>query len=457
MRNNRVDMLSGPITKSMLQMIIPIMVLNLMQTLFNIIDMAVLGNMVDDEAVGAVGACGSLISLCSGTFTAISVGANVLVAKRIGEGNDEKIETAVGTSIIFSILTGFFMLVIGVSCAETFLRWTDCPEVLLKKATVYFKITFLGMPITMLYSFGAAILRASGDTRRPMLFGITGGIVKVISNIVFISVFNMTVSGVAIATIVSNAIACGLTLSVILRSKDKVHFSFKTMKMRLAELKEILFVGVPAGLHFTFSSLANVVMTTTVNSFGADATTGVSIANQFDVLLYYVSNAPSLATVSYVAQNIGAKNFKRAKESVFKSLIITVAFGLSLGILFAIFSKELSGMMSSTPAVIEYSCQRLILISLTYFICGINDVMGGALRGMGKPIIPTVTTLIFMSGLRFVWVYCIFPLCPNLTFLYLVWPVGWVLSSLTLFSVYFPSMRKLQMHQASETNIAIEV
>jgi len=444
MKNGRVDMLSGSITKSILQMAIPIMIMNVMQSLFNIIDMTVLGNLVDDKAVGAVGACSTLISLCTGTLTGMSTGANVLVAKRIGEADGEKTEKAIGTAILFSIIAGFLLLIIGVSSAEVFLRWTNCPKSLLGKAVVYFKIYFLGVPVIILHSFGSTILSASGDTRRPMIFLIIGGIVKVVSNIVFIMLFNMAVEGAAIATIVSNAIVCGLTLSVLIRSKDKVHIRFKTLKIHLSDLKEILFVGVPAGLHFAFSSLANVVMTTAVNSFGADATTGVSIANQFDVILYQVSNAPSLATISYVAQNIGAKNYKRAKDAVLKSLIITVAFGFSLGILFAIFSKQLSGLITSTPAVIEYSCQRLIIISLTYFLCGINDVIGGALRGMGKPITPTITTLIYMSGLRFVWVYSIFPLFPNLTFLYLVWPVGWVLSIITLLIVYFPAMKKLQ-------------
>lgn len=445
MRNGRVNMLSGSIAKSMLQMVIPIMIMNVMQSLFNIIDMSVLGNLVDDEAVGAVGACAALISLCTGTLTGMSTGANVLVAKRIGEADSEKTEKAIGTAILFSVVTGFLLLIIGVSCADVFLRWTNCPESLLDKSVTYFRIYFLGVPIIILYNFGAAILRASGDTRRPMIFLITGGIVKVISNIVFIILFDMAVEGVAIATIVSNTIACGLTLSVLLRSKDKVHISFKTLNICFSDLKEILFVGVPAGLHFTFSSLANVVMTTAVNSFGADAITGVSIANQFDVILYQVSNAPSLATISYVAQNMGAKNYKRVKEAVLKSLIITVAFGFSLGIIFAVFSKQLSGLITSTPAVIEYSCQRLIIIALTYFLCGINDVIGGALRGMGKPIVPTLTTLIYMSGLRFVWVYSIFPLFPNLTFLYLVWPVGWILSLITLLIVYFSAMKKMQI------------
>lgn len=444
MKNSRVDMLSGPITKSMLQMIIPIMIMNVMQSLFNVIDMSVLGNLVDDKAVGAVGACATLISLCTGTLIGISTGANVLVAKRIGEGDPGKTERAVGTSIMFSLVAGLLILVIGVVFAKLVLTWTDCPESLLDDAVVYFRIYFLGVPIIALYNFGAAILRASGDTRRPMIFLITGGIVKIVSNVVFITVFKMTVEGVAIATIVSNTIAGGLTLAVLLRSHDKVRLSFKMLRIQLSDLREILFVGIPAGLHFSFSSLANVVMATAVNGFGPDATTGVSIANQFDALLYQICNAPALATVSYVAQNIGAKNYNRARKAVSKSLILTVVFGLSAGVLFAVFSEELSGLISSTPAVIAYSCERLVLVSLTYFICGINDVMGGALRGMGKPIAPMLTTLIFMSGLRFVWVYGIFPIFPRLMFLYLIWPIGWVLSIITLVVVYFSAMKKLQ-------------
>ena len=437
-------MLHGSITKNMLQMIMPLMVINVMQSLFKIIDMSILGKLTDDSAVGAVGACATIISLCTGTLIGISAGANVLVARCAGEGDDKKTEKAIGTAIMFSLLLGFIVLVIGVSCAEVFLRWMDCPESILDKAVVYFRIYFVGMPIISLYNFGAAVLRAFGDTRRPMIFLIIGAIVKIILNIVFIMVFDMTVEGVAVATVISNIIAAGLTLGVLLKSKDKIHLSFKMLKIRLSEIKQILFIGVPAGLHFAFSAFANVVMATAVNGFGVYATTGVSVANRFDEMLYQISNAPSLAAASFVAQNIGAKNFKRAGQAVLKASIITVAFGLSIGIVFALFSKQLSSLITSTPAIIEYSCQRLTLVALTYFLCGINDVFGEALRGMGKPIAPTVATLIFLSLLRFAWVYGVFPIFPHLTFLYLVWPVGWVLSIITLLIVYFCAMKKLR-------------
>ena len=197
-------------------------------------------------------------------------------------------------------------------------------------------------------------------------------------------------------------------------------------------------------MHLPYSS-ANVIIMSVVNDFGADATTGVSIANQFDGILYQIVYAPSLAVIPYVAQNIGAGNLKRVKQTILKGTLITIAFGASFGFLSAFFAEQLSSIMSPTPAVIAYSAQKMIIVSSTYFICGINDVIGGVLKGMGKPIFPTVTTMIFMCVLRFVWVYLVFPLLPqNLTFLYLVWPVGWILSIITLLIVYFPAMSKLQ-------------
>lgn len=444
MRRKDVDMLSGSITKGLLAMTIPIMIMNVMQTLFNVIDMTVLGNFVDDTAVGAVGACGMLITLCTGLLIGISSGANVVVAKHIGEGDREKTEQAVGTALLFSVVGGIVLLIIGVSCAEIFLKWTNCPKTLLPQAVTYFRIYFLGVPVIMLYNFCASILRAAGDTKRPMYFLIMGGIIKVILNLICITVFNMTVEGVAIATIAANGIAGGLAFFVLTRIEDKFHFSFKIIRFTKKELKEILLVGVPTGLQSALYSLANVVITTAVNSFGPDATTGISIANQFDGILYQISCAPSLATIPYVAQNVGAGNIRRTKQTVLKSVFITVAFGATFGALSAIFSGQLSGIMSQTPEVIKYSQQKMMIISSTYFICGINEVLGGTMRGLGRPIIPTIATLLFMCVIRFFWVYLLFPLCPNLTFLYLVWPVGWILSIATLLVAYFPTVRKLE-------------
>ncbi len=277
-----------------------------------------------------------------------------------------------------------------------------------------------------------------------MYFLLFGGAVKVVLNFLFIKLFHTSVEGVAIATIIANLIAGGLSFYVLLCGKGTVKFRFGNFKIYWTQLKDILFIGIPAGLQTAMYSLANVIIVSVVNSYGADATTGVSIANQFDGILYHVSTATAFATMPYIAQNVGAKNIKRVKSVVLKAVLVTTLFGVSLGELSAIFSGQLSSLMSDTLAVIEYSKQKMIIVSSTYFICGINEVMCATMRGLGKPIIPTVATLIFMCALRFVWVYSIYPLFPdNLTFLYLVWPVGWILSILTMLAFYVPTISKM--------------
>ncbi len=449
MKNNNVNMLSGSITKGLLSMTIPIMIMNVMQSLFGIADMTTLKTFSDDRAVGAVGACGMLISLCTSLLIGISVGANIIVARRIGAGEKRRADKAAVTAIFFSVVSGILLMIIGVTFAEDFLRMTNCPESLLPGATRYFRIYFYGVPVLMLYNFCASILRSIGDAKRPMYFLIFGGIVKVLCTLFLVTVFDMNVAGVACGTVISNIIACSLSLYVLLKGQDIIYINFKEIKFDFTELKDILFIGVPAGLQSSLYSLANVVITTAVNGFGADATTGISIANQFDGILYQISYAPSLAVTPYVAQNLGAGNIKRVKQTLIRAVLITTVFGAGFGSLSAIFSGQLSSIMSSTPAVIAYSMQKMIIVSSTYFICGINEVFCGVLRGMGKAIVPTVSTLVYMCLFRFVWVYGIFPLCPNLTFLYTVWPIGWTLSIITLLIVYFRAIYKLQRKSLS--------
>ena len=450
MKNGRVDMLTGSIAKGLLAMAIPIIIMNVMQTLFNIVDMTLLGKFADDTAVGAVGSCGTLITLCNSLMVGISMGANVIVARHLGSGDTEKTERAMGTAIAFSVAGGMLLLVIGVTCAETFLRWINCPESILPEAALYFRIFFAGAPVLFLYTFAGAIIRAMGEARRQMTYSLIGGGLKVLLNLFFITVFKMRVEGVAIATIISNAVSGALCLVVIFKSKDRVNLAIKKIRIHLDELKSILYIGVPAGVQSSLYSLANAVIAAAVNSFGPDATTGISIANQFDGLLYQIIHSPSLAVMPYVAQNAGAKQVDRVKQVFGKGVLITVIMGASLGMLSAIFSRQLSSIMSSTPEVIAYSQQKMIIISSTYFICGINEVLGGVLKGMGKPFLPTIATLIYMCVFRFVWVYLIFPLCPNLTFLYLVWPIGWILSIVTLFVPYRNIMKRFEKEVKAE-------
>ena len=449
---SETNMLSGSIVKGLISMSIPVMIMNVSQSLFSVIDMTVLGNLVDDTAVGAVGACGMLITLITGLLIGISTGANVVVAKHLGSKDNESAEKAIGVAILFGVFGGCALLIIGVIFAEYFLKLTNCPDDLLGQAVTYFRLYFCGVPVIMLYNFCASILRAKGDTKRPMMFLMLGGAVKVVLNFFLITVFHTSVEGVAIATVVANLIAGGLSFYVLLHSEGTAHFRFKHLKFYPAEIKSMLFIGIPAGLQTALYSLANVIIVSVVNSYGTEATTGISIANQFDGILYQICCATAFVAMPYIAQNVGAKNFKRVKQTVIRAMLVTIAFGASFGALSAIFSGQLSSLMSDNPVVIQYSQQKMNIISSTYFICGISEIMCATMRGLGKPIVPTVATLMFMCVLRFVWVYLIYPLCPNFTFLYLVWPVGWILCIITMLVFYFPTMSKLEKNICVEEN-----
>lgn len=440
-----VNMLEGPILNGLLSIALPIMIMNVLQSMFNIIDMTILKMFGAESgyAVGAVGTCSPPISLITGLMIGCASGANVVIARHIGRGDKDSVSRAVGTSIWFAIVGGITMSVIGITFAELILTLMNCPPEQLADAVLYFRLYFIGAPILMVYNFSAAILRSSGDSMRPMIYLTLGGIVKVILNVVFVGTLNMSVTGVALATIISWLLSAVLGVTAILRTDSVIKLIPSKIKLYKKELLDILRVGVPAGLQQSMYSIANVIITATVNGFGPDATTGISIANNFDNILYQITVAPSLAVMPYVSQNVGAGNIERARKSVRVGTIVTVVLGVVFGSLSAIFSAQLASIMSDNPAVIEYAQQKMILISPTYFINGINEILGASMRGMGRPVIPAISTFTFMCAIRFVWVFLIFPLCPNLTFLYLIWPIGWTLSITTLLFFYFPTVKRL--------------
>ena len=445
-----VNMLSGSIMKGIMTIAIPIMLMNVLQSLFNIIDMAILRGFGKESSVGSVGNCGTLISLITGLAIGVSAGANVIIARYIGKGDKDGVEKSVGTAIVFSIISGFVLLAIGVAFAEFFLGLVSCPSGLMKGAAIYFRLYFLGMPLFIFYNFAAAILRSSGDSRRPMIYLTVGGIVKIGLTFLFVAVFKMEIVGVSLATIFSWLVTAVLDAVAIIRDGGIVQVNFRKLKIYGEQLKEMLRIGIPTGLQQALYSVANLVIAKAVNTYSLDtiinehASTGVSIANNFDGILYQISTAPALAIMPYVSQNVGAKNMKRAKQAIWKGMLLTIILGGGLGALSAIFSAQLSSIMSSVPEVIMFSQQKMIIVSSTYFICGINEIVGAGLKGMGKPLIPMISTMIFMCGIRFPWVWFIYPLYKNLTFLYTVWPIGWILSIITVLCFLIPTAKKLQ-------------
>lgn len=445
MRVKQTNILSGPILKGIVSLSLPIMVMNIVQVLFTIVDMIILKNFDTTEtAVGAIGACGTLITFISNPLILVSAGATVVVAKSIGERNKEQTERAVGTSVAFSLACGIFLLVIGICFAQTFLRWTNCPDTLLRQATLYFQLYFAGAPLLLLYNFCAAILRAAGDSQRPMTYLIIGGLAKLLCNYICIALLDLSVLGAGISTVLSWGISTVLSVSALTSGGSQVQLNIRMIRFYRRQLIDLLRIGIPAGIQEGLITSANVVMSATVNSFGPSATTGISIANNFDAIIYHISIAPAFAVLSYVSQNIGAGNIKRATKSVGAGILTSAIMGASIGGLFAIFSREFSSLLSIDPQAIAFSQQKQRIISSTYFICGINDCLCSALRSMGKATTVTVVAFISMCIVRFLWIYLIFPLSPSITWLYLVWPISWIISICLLLLTFFPALKKLK-------------
>ena len=444
MQKKDINMLSGSITKGLLLICVPVMIMNVITSLFNIVDMTILKNFdTDGLAVGAVGVCSAPIGLISNLVIGIATGANVIVANYIGQRDQRRINRATGTAVALSAAAGLLLAAAGVLFAEVFLEWVNCPPELLARATPYFRMYFAGIPLLMVYNFCGSLLRASGDSQTVMKISIIGGAAKICATYLFVAIFRMGIIGVAVSTIVSWLVFSSLSLASLCLNRGSVKLSLKSIRFYRPELRQILRIGIPAGIQMGLYSFANVLISSAVNSFGAQATTGISIANTFDVILYYICQATSLAIMPYVSQNLGAGKARRAWQSVMRGILLTVGIGAFFGSLSAIFSTQLSSLMSSDPVVLDYSRQKMIIISSTYFICGINEIFSAALRGMGRSLFPTVTTFVFMCGLRVVWVYLIFPLVPNLTFLYLVWPIGWISCIICALFVYIPTRRRI--------------
>ena len=449
MKTKHVDMLSGSVMRGLFTMAVPVMIMNVAASLFNLADSAALKAFGHGTAVGAVSAAGTLQTVFTCLVTGLAAGASVVIARHLGAKERRRAEEAASTALLLAVGLGLFLLVVGCFSARTLLVLMNCKGTLLEEATTYMRIYFLGAPFLALSSFSSAALRSIGDTRRPMYILFIGCILKLVLTVTFLSISDKGVESVALATLVTFLVKAVLTLGALVRSREALTVDLRHMTFRMSELRATLYNGLPPAAQTALYSLANVVIISAVNLFGPDATTGVGIANQYDGIIYQLVCAPSVAAIPYVAQNIGAGDSRRAKRAILCAMLITIGFGASLGSFSAIFAPQLSGLLATTTAARDYAVQKMIIISSTYFICGINEVVGGALKGMGRPISPMIANLIYLCGLRFIWVYAIFPLVPNLTFLYLVWPISWACSIVTLLPFLSHALRSLGRKRAA--------
>ncbi len=442
-KNHEMDMTSGSLFKKLVLYSLPLIGTNLLQMLFNAADVVVLGIFCGDNEVGAVGATTSLINLIIAVFVGLSAGASVVISKYMGAGDEEGAHRAVGTAIVLALISGVILLVVGVTCSKYFLVWLNTPSEQIDGAIRYVTIYFMGVPIIMLYNFIASILRAVGDTFRPLIYLLIGGVLNIGLNIFCILVLNLTVEGVAIATVSSQLVSVVLSLIALFKSKGYGQFRFKYFRIYKKQLKEIILVGLPSGLQGALFNIANVTIQANINAFGPETVTANTAAQQFDGILFFIGNGIALSCMSFVSQNYGAGKLDRIKRVLWQAILLVTGVGITLGVLLVLCAEPLLRIMTSDPLVIEYAKIRLTILGLTYFTCGIMECFSYTLRSLGKSVTAMIISLIGVCGFRILWLNSIFLLVPTRPMLYWAWTLSWVFSTGLYCCFFFPLIKKL--------------
>ena len=426
-----IDMCNGPLTDKMLTFAIPLILSGILQLLFNAADVVVVGRFAGKEALAAVGSTSSLINLLVNVFIGLSVGTNVLVARYFGAGQKKELCEIVHTAIMTALLSGVLLVVLGCVLAEPALQLMGTPDDVINLSVLYMRIYFCGMPAMMVYNFGSAILRAVGDTKRPLYYLSFAGIVNVVLNLIFVIVFHMGVAGVALATIISQALSAYLVLRCLMETESDYKLNLKELVIRKTYLLKMIQIGVPAGLQGALFSVSNVLIQSSVNSFGSVVMAGNTAASNLEGFAYTGMNAIYQTSLSFTGQNLGARKYRRIGRILTISLLLVVAIGwiLSGGILF--FADKLLLLYSTDPAVIEIGILRLGYICVPYFLCGMMDVMVGSIRGMGYSILPMLVSLTGACAFRIFWIATIFQKIQTLECLYISYPISWFLTYCT--------------------------
>ena len=437
-----MDMTTGPLLPKVLAFLGPLILTGILQLLYNAADIVVVGRFAGPQALAAVGSTGALINLLVNVFMGLSVGASVVVARAYGAGDNRSVSTGVHTAITVAGVAGVLVGVLGFVASHPLLKWMGSPDDVLDMATLYMKIFFVGMPANMLYNFGAAILRAVGDTRRPLYYLTVSGILNVLLNLVLVIGFHLGVAGVAIATVASQVMSMTLVMICLIRSDGPIHLNLRKLRIHLSQLGEIVRVGLPAGLQGSLFSISNVLIQSSVNSFGSLVMAGNSAGSNLEGFVYTSMNAIHQADLTFASQNLGAGQFKRVRRVMWVCLGTVTAIGLSMGLVFLLLGNQLVSIYNSDPGVIRYGMVRLEIILPPYFLCGLMDVMVGQLRGVGYSIMPMIVSLTGACLLRVVWIYTVFAANPTLEVLYISYPISWFITFATHFACYMIWGRK---------------
>ena len=437
-----IDMCSGPLLGKILLFAFPLMLSGVLQLLFNAADIIVVGRFTGHAALAAVGSTSSLINLLINLFIGLSVGTNVLVANYYGAKKERLVSETVHTSVLTSLISGCILIVIGLFLAGPLLKLMGTPGDVLGQATLYMRIYFMGMPVIMLYNFGSAILRAIGDTRRPLYYLLLAGVLNVALNLIFVICFHMGVAGVALATVLSQIVSAGLIVRALMKSDGCFKLDIRSLKIYPARLKQMIRIGLPAGMQGAIFSISNVLIQSSINSFGSVVMAGSTAASNIEGFVYNAMNSLYQTSLSFTSQNYGAGKLDRVNRILLLCLGSVTVVGLVLGNGAYFFGRQLLGIYSSDPEVISYGLIRMAYLCVPYFTCGVMDVFVGSLRGMGYSIMPMLVSLTGACGFRILWIFTVFRYSHTLETLFVSYVISWVLTATVHLICYCVAMRK---------------
>lgn len=448
----KIDMTHGSLWDKILMIALPLAASGILQQLFNAADVAVVGQFVGKEAMAAVGANAPVVNILITMFTGISLGANVVISRYTGRKDKENAENAAHTAILVAVISGFFILVLGQCIARITLEMMSVPSDCLDMAVLYLRVYLCGMPVIFLYNFEAAIFQSQGDTKTPLMCLIISGIVNVILNLFFVIVIGMTVNGVALATVISNGISSMLLFAFLLKGKTPLTIEKQRFRIHADLLKEMLQIGLPAGLQGMVFSISNILIQSAVNSLGTDVVAGSSAAGNLEIIGYFVVNSFSQACTTIIGQNFGANQPERCHKTLMISLVESWIVGGTVSFLIIIFGKQLLRLFNSDPNVIAFGYQRLFWILSFEVINGTIDIISGAMKGYGESLTPALIALVCICGVRIVYIFTYFAFHRSFTTLMLVYPISWIITMIVISAAYL-IMRKNGLGYQQETTL----
>jgi len=441
-------MTSGAVMPLLLRFTFPIMLSGLLQQLYGAVDTAVVGRFSGPEALGAIGATSSLTNLILALFIGMSTGAGIIVAQFIGAEDKKSVSQAVHTAFAFSIAGGLFLMFFGGFFSGKILQLMSVPDEILPLSKTYMTIYFLGSVPSLIYNFGAGILRASGDSKRPLYYLIVATVVNITFNLIFVIVFHLGVKGVAISTIMSQTITAILVVLRLKKTDDMVKLSINKIKFHKKMFLKIVMIGVPAGIQSSVFSFSNTIIQSTINTFGKSAVAGCAASSQVENFVYMVMNAISVASTTFISQNFGAGKFNRCSDGMKKSFVFVTAVGVMLGAALYLFKIPLLGLFTEDSDALRLGSQRLIVFAFTYFLCGIMEILSGAIRGYGDSLSPMLISLVGVAGSRMLWIFTVLPFKRAISTVYAAFPISWFITTIALSVRYVIYKKKLkERHQ----------